>query len=116
MSRAYSFAVECYPVNSDEDTVRISLAIEEEMGCECSYWLSATEHEEGSTAYFDSDTATLCGGESDSEAHHRLKEALKKEFPFLQEVTTKWLCTEYQEWDSVYTWDQGDDDELERHE
>ena len=110
MSRAYTFAVDCYPVNSEQLAKFIANSLEQEMCCTVEYWVGATEHEEGTTAYFESHDARLCGGETDDEAHERLVSMLKKEFPSLQSAETKWLCEEWREWDATYTWDKEDDD------
>jgi len=105
MSRSYDFAVEVAPVETEELTEQIRNAIDEEMGSESQHYLGVTETDIGQTAFIDGCTF-LCGGESEHEAHVRLRDHLRKEFPALKRIETKWLCTEYRSWDESFTWEE----------
>lgn len=104
MSRSYNFAVELSPVTED-DIHYVCALVECELGAHeiHSYFYEKTLYLDGCT--------TLCGGESDEDADYRLVEHIKKMCPEITKIITKWLCTEYQEWDETYTWNKDDDNE-----
>jgi hypothetical protein len=102
MSRSYTFAVEVAPVRTEEEAEQIRDAVDEEMGSETQYYLGVTETDIGTIAYIDGETR-LCGGENEREANRRLCSSLFEQFSFLKTAETKWLCTEYQEWDETYS-------------
>jgi hypothetical protein len=103
MSRSYNFAVEAKPVETEAQASEIQNAIDNVMGSDTDYYLSVTENELGSTAFING-TCYLGGGRREYEAHTDIVHMLRNKFSSLREIQTKWLCTEYQEWDEQFTW------------
>jgi hypothetical protein len=104
MSRSYDFAVEVSPVTEDQ-AIKVQNVVGGQLGA-----YSVDYFHNGDTAAIDG-SCTLCGGQSDDEAHAELLAVLRKEFPTLTSVTSYWRCTEYEEWDDSFNWQEGDDDD-----
>jgi len=103
MSRAYDFAVEISPVQESGEESLITQEVEQELGAdEIESWY---EPDSSTKTTFISGSCQLCGGESEREAASRLEETIRKNFPNVTEIVTKWRCMEYLEWDEVYTWE-----------
>jgi hypothetical protein len=91
MSRSYNFAVEAKPVETEAQASEIQNAIDNVMGSDTDYYLI-------------NGTCYLGGGRREYEAHTDIVHMLRNKFSSLREIQTKWLCTEYQEWDEQFTW------------
>ena len=108
MSRAYDFQVDVYPVKDERQLDQVRQELDIEVSGTVESYLDITEREDGFNACLWSNDSSLCGGESDNEAHERIVGRLKDKFPFLKEVVTSWRCMEYLEWDEVHTWEKKD--------
>lgn len=95
MSRSYDFEVEIEGVNSSE-LARGERIIHSNMSC----W--ALEGEQYGGSWIFRGSLSLGGGMDEREAHGILVEALREELPNAGDINTRWLCTEYRNWDQEF--------------
>ncbi|MGW8181206.1 MAG: hypothetical protein ACWGQW_20950 [bacterium] len=95
MSRSYNFEVEVTGINEEQQSL-VEGIIDGEMCC----WVIDGFEVNGGYAFHGS--LSLGGGMDEQEAHSILVDAIREELPNAKDITTKWLCTEYQHWDEVF--------------
>ena len=91
MSRFYSMGLIVEKRNlSQEDYEKIEKVYADEWASDAGYWNGEEGAAERATFYAE---GTLCCGESEEEAHNRIRDAVKKVVPDCS-VTTRWTYLE----------------------